>query len=59
MAMETGSFIGDFPIDTLIPSGFPIATSDYQRVTVKLDGVSVSWMAQSQCMTISVKMTIF
>jgi hypothetical protein len=32
MAMENTLFIGDFPIETLISSGFPIATFDYRRI---------------------------
>ena len=33
MAMESTLFIGDFPIETTISSGFPIATFDYRRVS--------------------------
>ena len=32
MAMENTLFIGDFPIDTLILSGCPVATFDCRRV---------------------------
>ena len=32
MAMEDTVYIGDFPIESPISSGFPIATFDYQRV---------------------------
>ena len=43
MAMENALFIGNFPIETAIPSGFPIATFDYRRVDVsRLCGVDVS-----------------
>ena len=31
--LEDTLFVGDFPIETCISSGFPIATVDYQRVT--------------------------
>ena len=33
MAMELTLFKGDFPIETPISSGFPIARFDYRRVT--------------------------
>ena len=34
--MENTLFIGDFPIETPISSGFPIATFDYRRVYLML-----------------------
>ena len=42
MAMENTLFIGYFPIETTISSGFPIAT-DYRRVTpVSVDSLLVN-----------------
>jgi hypothetical protein len=42
MAMENTLFIGYFPIETPISSGFPIAT-DYRRVTpVSVDSLLVN-----------------
>ena len=32
MAMENTQLIGDFPIETPLASGFPLATFDYRRV---------------------------
>jgi hypothetical protein len=36
MAMENALFIGEFPIETPISSGFPLATFDYRRVSSEI-----------------------
>ena len=42
--MEDTLFMGDFPIETPILNGFPLATFDYQRVPMTHDGF-VQWDA--------------
>ena len=40
MAMENTLFIGDVPIETPIPSGFPFAMFDYRRV---IETYAIKW----------------
>ena len=42
MAMEHALFIDDFPIETPIPSGFPIARFDQRRVSDISDSSNLS-----------------